>query len=84
LTKRLFSKTPLRKRDFKWYEEKVENQDLFVWEVNAEVVSMAAKARPTRHGIAVNYVYTPTPFRKKGYATSCVARVESALAGFGL
>jgi uncharacterized protein len=45
---------------------------LYVWE-NGEIVSMAGLARETRHGFAVALVYTPPQFRKRGYASSCVA-----------
>lgn len=51
----------------------VGRQGLYLWEHEGRVVSMAAKTRPTRHGIALNYVYTPGELRGRGYATSCVA-----------
>ncbi len=53
--------------------EKMNSQDLYVWEKDGEVVTMAASARPTRHGTTINYVYTPKEHRRKGYASSCVA-----------
>jgi uncharacterized protein len=51
---------------------KVELGTLYLWE-NGEPVSMAGVARPTRNGITVNYVYTPSECRGKGYASSCVS-----------
>jgi predicted GNAT family acetyltransferase len=81
--KETFSKDTSQEKGLQMVREKVENQDLFVWEVEDEVVSMAAKARPTRHGIAVNYVYTPAEHRKKGYATSCVAELSQHLLDSG-
>ncbi len=59
---------------------KIQNGDLFLWENEAgEPVSMAAKARPTRHGITVSLVYTPAARRGRGYATACVATLSQQL-----
>ena len=44
---------------------------------------MAASARPTRHAIAVNGVYTPAPWRRHGYATACVAALSEVLLARG-
>jgi predicted GNAT family acetyltransferase len=44
---------------------------------------MAAKIRPTAHGIAVGMVYTPPEFRGRGYATSCVAQLSQQLLASG-
>lgn len=51
---------------------RINNQELYVWE-NGVPVSMAAKARPTRNGMRIGFVFTPVEQRCKGYATSCVA-----------
>ena len=51
---------------------------IFIWEEETPV-SMAAVARPTRHGIAINYVYTPKAYRGKGYASSCVYRLSERM-----
>lgn len=60
--------------------EKIQNGDLFLWENEAgEPVTMAAKARPTRHGITVSLVYTPAELRGRGYATACVATLSQQL-----
>jgi predicted GNAT family acetyltransferase len=40
---------------------------------------MALKTRPTDKGATVGGVYTPPEFRKKGYATSCVAEISRAI-----
>jgi predicted GNAT family acetyltransferase len=48
--------------------------DIFLWE-DRQPVAMAAKLRPTDNGMSVAYVYTPPEFRRRGYATSCVAGV---------
>lgn len=51
----------------------VARRGLYLWEHGDKIVSMAAKTRPTRHGISINHVYTPQGLRRRGYATSCVA-----------
>ncbi|MCK5225013.1 hypothetical protein KAR04_09575 [Candidatus Calescamantes bacterium] len=43
------------------------------------LASMAASARPTMNGVAVNFVYTPPEFRKNGYASSCVWALSKKL-----
>lgn len=56
-------------------DEKVENGTLFLW-VDSVPKSMAARTRPTPHGEAVGYVYTPPDQRRKGYASAVVARLS--------
>lgn len=56
-------------------QKMINSKRLFVWE-DQEIVSMAASTRATRHGITINAVFTPVPFRKKGYASSCVASLS--------
>ncbi len=55
---------------------------LYVWE-NGEVVSMADLRRDTAHGIAVSLVYTPSRWRNKGYASSCVASLTKRMLDSG-
>ncbi len=52
---------------------------LLLWDVDGEVVSMAAYTGPTRHGIRINAVYTPPEHRKHGYASACVAELTRQL-----
>ncbi len=59
-------------------QQMINSKRLFVWE-DKEIVSMAASTRATRHGITINAVFTPTAFRKKGYASSCVASLSQHL-----
>jgi len=54
---------------------RVENGEIYLWEDAGRPVSMAAKIRPTDHGMSVGLVYTPPGLRRKGYATTCVAGV---------
>ncbi|MDQ1249051.1 MAG: uncharacterized protein QG597_3425 [Actinomycetota bacterium] len=56
-------------------EEKVRAGTLFVW-VDGVPRSMAARLRPTPHGEAVSFVYTPPAQRGRGYATAAVAQLS--------
>ncbi len=51
---------------------KIEKEELYFLQRDEEIVSMACMARPTRHGISINYVYTPAEMRGQGYAKSLV------------
>jgi RimJ/RimL family protein N-acetyltransferase len=53
--------------------ERVQAGGTFLWIADDRAVSMAALARPTRHGICVNAVYTPQHLRRRGYASLLVA-----------
>ena len=61
---------------------RIQDGDIFLWQIR-QPVSMAAKARPTRHGVTVNEVYTPPEYRGKGYASSCVASLSQYLLNSG-
>lgn len=50
----------------------------YLWEVEGRPVSMAALARPSRHAICVNLVYTPGELRGRGYASAVTAGVSQA------
>jgi predicted GNAT family acetyltransferase len=53
----------------------VEEGNLYFWG-NPDPVSMAALTRPTPHGIAIGYVYTPPQYRRKGYASAITAQLS--------
>ncbi len=57
--------------------------EVWLWEVEGEPRAMAASDRPTRHGVAVNAVYTPPEWRGRGYATVAVARLSRHLLARG-
>ena len=59
-------------------ETKVESGTLFFW-VDSEPVTMAARSRPTPHGEAISFVYTPPGQRKRGHATAMVARLSQRI-----
>ncbi|MGN5651648.1 GNAT family N-acetyltransferase [Bacillus sp. Brlt_9] len=57
----------------------ITNRRLFGLEVDGKLVSVAAKTRPTKNNITVNFVYTPKEARKKGYASNCVAALSQRM-----
>ena len=64
-------------------EKKIKEEYVYLWEHKGKVVSMAAKARPTKTGVVVNLVYTPKENRNNGYASSCVAALSQLLLDSG-
>jgi uncharacterized protein len=56
----------------------IEAGSYFVWD-NQGAVALAAKTRPTTHGIAIGPVYTPPAERNKGYASALVAELSQRL-----
>jgi uncharacterized protein len=55
---------------------------LYLWQDN-QPMSMAARIGPTPNGIRLNNVYTPPEYRRKGYASSCVAQLSQLLLNEG-
>lgn len=51
---------------------KISEQELYLWE-DGQPVCMAGQSRPTPNGICISLVYTPPEWRRRGYATACVA-----------
>ena len=64
-------------------ERRINSGDLFIWEDEGRPVSMAAKNRPSSHGITVSLVYTPRDLRNRGYASACVAALSQQLLDAG-
>jgi hypothetical protein len=60
-------------------QTRIQHGDIFLWVVQGQPVSMAAKTRPTRHGISISMVYTPPNKRNRGYASACVAALSQRL-----
>jgi len=56
--------------------KRIREGDLFGWEHQGQLVSMAGLARPTSKTISVNSVYTPPERRRRGFATALVAAVS--------
>ena len=65
-------------RSMRSAEEKTRQGQLFLW-VEDVPRSMAARLRPTPHGEAVSFVYTPPPQRGRGYASAVVAQVSQRI-----
>ncbi|MEN2767226.1 GNAT family N-acetyltransferase [Ornithinibacillus xuwenensis] len=57
----------------------IQNQSLFLWEVNNQIVSMANNSRRSRNGATINAVFTPDDQKRKGHATSVVAGLSQQL-----
>ncbi|MDQ1257916.1 MAG: uncharacterized protein QG656_2524 [Candidatus Hydrogenedentes bacterium] len=53
----------------------VESGNLYLWECNRPV-STAVLKRPIGKGISIGGVYTPPEFRRRGYASACVAALS--------
>lgn len=60
-------------------QSKIQKEEIYFWQENETLVSMAGIARPTSNGITINYVYTPKEYRKNGYASKLVAEVSRLL-----
>jgi len=79
--------TPWEMPTFEQIRENAENRIplrlTFFWEVEGKAVAMAALARPSARGIAVNTVYTAPEHRRHGYATALVAAVSAEGLGRG-
>ena len=56
---------------------RIDAGSLFVWEVDGDVVSMAAVTAPQGDVGRVQLVYTPPVHRKRGYASACVATLTA-------
>lgn len=57
---------------------RVESGRVYLWE-DGGPVSMAARVRPTKHGVCISGVYTPPELRGRGYATACVGELSRVL-----
>jgi len=55
----------------------IEEKKLFLWIDNEVPVTMSSLSKRTGDGMHVGLVYTPKAFRRKGYATSLVAKVSA-------
>ncbi len=64
-------------------KEKIDNEMIYVIEKDGELVSMAAWSRDIETSCSVNLVFTPKPFRKKGYASIATAKLTQLLLDTG-
>lgn len=51
----------------------------YVWLDNHTPVSMLNRSRKTTNGVTINAVYTPDAYKRRGYATSAVAKLSQQL-----
>lgn len=68
-----------KKGAYELTRHKIENNELYIWEREGKLVSMAGVARPTQNGITINYVYTPIQLRKNGFATQLVWKMSQLM-----
>lgn len=52
---------------------------VYLWETEGRPVSLAAKGRRTSHGTSIGPVYTPPAWRRRGYASACVAALSQLI-----
>lgn len=63
-------------------DRRLRQNSLYLWQ-NDVPVSMAGFSGATPNGIRINAVYTPPEYRRKGYASSCVAALSRSLLNKG-
>jgi len=64
--------------------QRIDSRDLFLWEAApGQPVSLAGKPRHSTHGVAIGPVYTPPEFRRRGYASACVAALSQQMLDAG-
>jgi predicted GNAT family acetyltransferase len=57
-------------------ENHINNKTVFVWEDEGEARSSSLYAGKTPNGVRIGFVYTPPEFRRRGYASACVAALS--------
>ena len=57
-------------------ESHINNKTVFLWEDEGRPVTSALYSGKTPRGVRIGFVYTPTEFRRRGYASACVAAVS--------
>lgn len=60
----------------------IEAGNMYLWD-DGGLVSMAARTRPTPHGVSIGGVYTPPEKRGRGYASVCVAQLSQRMLDSG-
>lgn len=53
------NRNPDKDRCFELAKVRMPEGNIFIWEDEGKAVSLAAKTRPTKNGVTVNFVYTP-------------------------
>ena len=66
-------------QDAEVYQHRIAQKKIYVLEEQGKPVSIAGITREMQSVCGVAHVYTPPYFRRKGYATSCVARLSQII-----
>ncbi|MGI8501964.1 MAG: GNAT family N-acetyltransferase [Hassallia sp.] len=66
----------------RWLEHTLQQRTAYIWEDKIPV-SIACGGGITPNGASINMVYTPPEYRKKGYASACVAALSQTLLNQG-
>ncbi|NEU72313.1 GNAT family N-acetyltransferase [Hassallia byssoidea VB512170] len=62
----------------RWIEHTLQQSTAYIWQDKIPV-SIACRGGLTPNGASINMVYTPPEYRKKGYASACVAALSQTL-----
>ena len=73
-----------RERILKSTQTRLNSGHIFKWVDQGETVSIAAIVRQTKNFGIIGLVYTPDPWRGRGYATSCVQQLSEQILQSGL
>lgn len=57
----------------------IDSERLYMWEDEGMPVSIAVAHGETRAGVRIGYVYTPPEYRRRGYASVCVADLSQKM-----
>ena len=68
--------SPLVKQDAAYYQHEIDAKKVYILEDRGVPVSIAKITRELQSLCGIGFVYTPPYFRRKGYATSCVAALS--------
>jgi hypothetical protein len=75
-----FDKQTMRiPQDAEFYLSRIAQKKIYVLEEQGKPVSIAGTTREIQTVCGVAHVYTPPYFRRKGYATSCVAKLSQMI-----
>ncbi|WP_433162724.1 GNAT family N-acetyltransferase [Kribbella sp. CA-247076] len=69
--------------DVEWAEEQLASGSMWIWEVDAEPVSMAGYHLPVYGACRVGPVYTPPEHRRRGYAGALTSHVTAHILAAG-
>ena len=61
---------------------KIAERDFYLW-VDGRPVALVGRSRPTPNGYCIGPVFTPPPFRRRGYGTALTATVSQLLLDSG-